>query len=604
MTMETDVPLSHGVLKDIATLDAAICRDRHPNFVAQVLQVKEITSVGGPRRFRFVLSDGEFFVQCMIAAKMNDFAISKAVDRGNMIKVTDYSPSYMKEKLVVIILDFEVLTQYGQREKIGSPVSIDPKVNSQAPRPNSAVSTSSFYSNQPAPPPQRQGYSAPAAVSAPGVSVPENLYTIEALSPYQNKWTIKARVTFKSEIKHWHNQRGEGRLFSVHLLDETGEIKATGFNEQCDAYFDLLQPGQVYYISKCRVNTAKKQFSNLQNEYELMMERDTEVEKCPDGATDVPQVRFSFIDSLAKLQDVNKDSIIDAIGVVKSVGECTQITSKGTGKPYDKRDLVMVDPSGVSVGVTVWGTAAVNFTGHTDDVIAVKGAKVSDFNGKSLSLLQSSTMNLNPDIPESHKLKGWFDSAGKTASFSSLQTGANVGRDANLKTIQQVRDEQLGTQDQPDYFSVKGTILFFRHENFAYPACPTEGCNKKLIDDGDSWRCEKCEKTFPEPVYRYVLMFGIYDHTGQMWLSSFDDVGKIVLGRPAGDYMKLRDEESAGVVDEFAKHTGLAYTFRVRARQDTYQQTTRPRFSALSAVPLDYAAESKALASMISSFVI
>jgi replication factor A1 len=34
-------------------------------------------------------------------------------------------------------------------------------------------------------------------------------------------WTIKARVTAKSEIKHWSNQRGDGKLFNVTLMDET-----------------------------------------------------------------------------------------------------------------------------------------------------------------------------------------------------------------------------------------------------------------------------------------------------------------------------------------------------------------------------------------------
>lgn len=33
----------------------------------------------------------------------------------------------------------------------------------------------------------------------------------------------------------------------------------------------------MYYISKARVNIAKKQFSNLSNEYEIMFEPGTEV---------------------------------------------------------------------------------------------------------------------------------------------------------------------------------------------------------------------------------------------------------------------------------------------------------------------------------------
>ena len=103
-------------------------------------------------------------------------------------------------------------------------------------------------------------------------SIPNNLIITNL------RWTIRVRVTHKSEIKEWHNQRGQGRLFTVNFLDETGEIRATGFNDQVDAFYDKLKEGHVYFVSKCRVNIAKKQFSNVQNEYELMLERDTVIE--------------------------------------------------------------------------------------------------------------------------------------------------------------------------------------------------------------------------------------------------------------------------------------------------------------------------------------
>lgn len=68
-------------------------------------------------------------------------------------------------------------------------------------------------------------------------------------------------------------------MFSVNLLDQSGEIKATGFGDQCTDLYDQFQEGNVYYISKCQVNLAKKQFSTLDNEYELTFQRDSEVSK-------------------------------------------------------------------------------------------------------------------------------------------------------------------------------------------------------------------------------------------------------------------------------------------------------------------------------------
>lgn len=106
-----------------------------------------------------------------------------------------------------------------------------------------------------------------------------NIYPIEGLSPYQNNWTIKARVTQKSDVKTWSNARGEGKLFNVTLMDDSGEIRGTGFNLVVDDLYPRLEEGKVYYISKARVNLAKKKFSNVNNDYELSFERNTEIEE-------------------------------------------------------------------------------------------------------------------------------------------------------------------------------------------------------------------------------------------------------------------------------------------------------------------------------------
>ena len=47
------------------------------------------------------------------------------------------------------------------------------------------------------------------------------------------------------------------------------------------------------------------------------------------------------------------------------------------------------------------------FDGSRQPVMAIRGARVSDFGGRSLSILSSSTVIVNPDIPEAYKLRGW-----------------------------------------------------------------------------------------------------------------------------------------------------------------------------------------------------
>lgn len=181
------------------------------------------------------------------------------------------------------MLDLDVLEELGECEKLGEPKPLDIKTEEDVKPQSTTISSNGFYGSKPPQQQQQeqpQQQSLPSRTNAATSAAHANIYPIEALSPYAHKWTIKARCTNKSDIKTWHNKNGEGKLFSVNLLDDSGEIRGTGFNDQCDALYDLFQEGGVYYItSPCRVQLAKKQFTNLNNDYELTFERDTLVEK-------------------------------------------------------------------------------------------------------------------------------------------------------------------------------------------------------------------------------------------------------------------------------------------------------------------------------------
>lgn len=217
-------------------------------------------------------------------------------------------------------------------------------------------------------------------------------------------------------------------------------------------------------------------------------------------------MRFSFV-PFASLETVQKDAMIDVIGIIKEIGEVSTITSKTTQKPYSKRDLTLVDKTKFLVRLTIWGNTAESWEASTDEVIAFKGVKVSDFGGRTLSMVHSSTMTINPDIDEAHTLRGWYDGQGRAENFQSHQglssMGAAGGRKDPYKTLAQVKDENLGMGENPDYFATKATIVYIKQDNISYPACMSESCNKKVVQiDANQWRCEKCEKTHPKPQHR------------------------------------------------------------------------------------------------------
>ncbi|OJJ57799.1 hypothetical protein ASPSYDRAFT_45728 [Aspergillus sydowii CBS 593.65] len=573
--------------------------------IVQCVQVKPLPpQTNNQERYRVVFSDISNYVQTMLAIQANHFVTDGLLRKGCFVKLKQFQANSVKGKKILIILDLEVLKELGEAEKIGEPKPLESKLEEDEKPQSTTISSNGFYGAKPQNAPS-QVNSRPQQTRPMQGPATATIYPIEALSPYANKWTIKARCTSKSPVKHWHGRSGDGTLFSVNLLDDSGEIRATGFNEQCIALYDLFQEGGVYYISSpCRVRIAKKQFTNLNNDYELTFERETLVEKAEDQ-NDVPQVRFNFT-TIGDLQSVDKDTTIDVIGVLKDVGDTTQIVSKTTKKPYDKRELTLVDNTGFSVRMTIWGTTAMNFGATPESVVAFKGVKVSDFGGKSLSLLSSGSVTVDPDIEEAHRLKGWYDAQGRDESFVSHapSVGAMSGMERDqFKTIAQIREEQLGMSEKPVYFSLRATVVYIKQDNLCYPACLSEDCNKKVTElDPGQWRCERCDKTHPRAEYRYIMLINVSDHTGQLYLNCFDDVGRLIMDTSADNLMEMQQNDDKLVGDIIQNANCRTWTFGCRARIDHYGDQQRIRYQVSFARPVNYSEEASRLADMIDSY--
>ena len=110
----------------------------------------------------------------------------------------------------------------------------------------------------------------------------------------------------------------------------------------------------------------------------------------------------------------------------KSISDLTSIITKSTNRKVSKRDLQLVDRTSRIVSCTLWGAEAEGFEASNFPIVVIKGARVSDFGGRSLNTVMSSMIALDPDIPEAHQLRGWFDNVGKNEESSSI-TGLKGG---------------------------------------------------------------------------------------------------------------------------------------------------------------------------------
>jgi replication factor A1 len=291
--MSSDLTLSGGICQKLHAGDSNDESIWSTKPTLQFLSIKKVVPGTNPGpnnpnattdRYRIIISDGLNFLQAMLATQLNylveedrigkntialieNMSCQTITDKRSVSRLSSFVQRSHGDNRLVILLALRVLQRDGQ--KVGDPAPLN--VSPQQPRTDDVSAPS-------APAPAVSSATAqPQSRQAGNRANP--VYPIAALTPYQNNWRIKARVVQKSDIRHYSNQRGEGRFFSVTLMDDSGEIKGTAWNAVVDDLFEKLQENRVYFFSKARVNLAKKKFSTVSNDYELGFDRGTEIEE-------------------------------------------------------------------------------------------------------------------------------------------------------------------------------------------------------------------------------------------------------------------------------------------------------------------------------------
>nr|CAH8848912.1 unnamed protein product [Trichobilharzia regenti] len=559
---------------------------------------------GGQNRYRLLLSDGvKTHSFAMLATQLNHLIDESKLVNNSVIRVKKHvCNNIQNNKVVLIVLDLDILGTDDSSAAIKSeqtatiPKPVEPEHKTP---PKSA--NGPFSGGQPSTP------------GTPGPGLPR-VFPIQSLNPYQNRWTIRARVSQKSSIRTWSKQGRDGKLFNFTLVDESGEIRATAFNAEADKYYDLIEVNKVYYVSRANLKAANKQFNTTNNDYEMSLHADSQIIPCEDADTSsLPETHFNFV-PIGKLDTQSPGSFVDIVGVVHECGEVQTITAKASQRELRKRELGLVDSSNCLVRLTLWGEEAENFDGGNHPVVVVKAAKVSDFNGRSLSASGTSSIVVAPtNIPEAIRLKGWYEHEGRYANFETFRSemvGAAGGADGSFgppgilggwNLLRDIKAPGVGANVKADYFTCKATIVFMKKENFMYQACSTEGCNKKVVDLGNGlYRCEKCARETPDYKWRLLLMAKIADVTGDLWVTCFQDAAEALLGQTAEKLGAMKSSDDEGHLDRvFMESAFNSWIFRLRAKVDRYNDEDRLRVVVADVKPVDLFDNARRLAKAI-----
>jgi replication factor A1 len=620
---------------------------------------------------KIVLSDGEHYCNGMLATQLNHFVHSGQIQENTLIQISDYMNNTVQGRVVIIVLNLMVVLA-NHPERIGSPIDIGKttigQITSDSHATNSnnttqTITTQPIYSRtHPTdtassktasimPPsssvnpyggskPAMMVPSAPIVRSTATMGVP--LTPISQLNMYQNRWTIQARVTSKSDIRSWSNARGEGTLFSVELLDSSAvDVKATFFKEAVDKFYGMLEVNNVYTFSGGRLKVANTQYNSCKCPYEITFDQNSEIHKVNDTG-DIQSQRYDFV-SIASLETADAGTTVDILVYIKSVGEPTTLISKKTGQELIKCDLTVFDQSATEICLTVWGDQArqaPSLYGTPSQsvgpvMVAFRRVRISDYGGKTLSTTTNgaATRISSPlSLPEANALQQWWQQQQRNgaATIRSLSTNSAAGGNAaanisllDRKDIRAIQMEQLGLDpEKADWISLAGTVTFLKKDKEGgawYPACANAGepCKnrfKATQTTDNNWFCDKCQGTYPNCVRRWIFSATISDDTSTTWVSFFNEQAEILLGGVTADqvYSQVFMDPSFGgggsiqqqdVYDSyFAKVMNTDWIFKCKVKQEMMGDEARVKTSVHSLHPIHYAKECMDLLDAIAKF--
>lgn len=653
-----------GVSKLLQAKDPS--RLRVDPITVQVIHIKSVPANQGDR-FRVVLSDGDHFVQGMMSSQMNSLVNEGKLTLYGLLAVEDHMVNEIQQKTIVIILSAYTIDQNPGR-KIGSPQDVslaatsigtnNPGASVAQPLYNSTNSNSSSivsneYTNKPmttmsnsamsasSPGKGANPYGRPATVSQPSSTAPivrsttaNSGYTrICDLNLYHSRWTIQARVTDKSDVRTWSNAKGEGSLFSVSLLDESGmDIRATFFKEAVDRFHPMLHEGQVYTFSGGRLKVANARYNTCKSPNEITFDQNSEIH-LSNNNNNIQKQAYDFVESIASIEslvvDAEKPVLVDVLAFVQSIADPTVLISKKKGQEFTKCDVTVVDDSNAQISITLWNEQAEKASSlmPINELVAICRAKLSDFGGgKSLSGALAVVLAKNEPViqqmPAYNRLLTWYQQTGGKGPTKSLSgpAGGAFGGPAlfsERKLISDIKTEELGYQtEKGDFISFKATVTFLKRDKEGgawYPACPNiEPPCKSMCkvtptasSAGEMWSCERCNGTYDRCVRRWIFSAVLEDLSGSTWVTFFNETAEMLLDGKTADEIYLASDGTApsDAYDSAFAHAAFTdWIFKCRVKNELVNEELKRKTQVTSMHPINYVQESKDMIHYINQY--
>ena len=554
-----------------------------------------------------MLNDGETKLEATFSERLHAKLAGGAVKPHAVLKLTDVA--YRTEDGGAVIADFEVVKDDLTEEFIKAG---DDDFKTPAAKKQRVVD-----------PTGAGAAAATASVPTSTSSSAKKTQSIASLNPYMGNWTVKAKLASKGNIRTFRNARGEGRVCTIELVDEAGTaIQATMWKDAIDRYDALLEVGKVYYVSRGTLRPANRQYSSVNNDYEMSLDGRCEIEVCDEVGLDMSKMARAYelckIDALPR--KINSRGSVDVLAVVTQVGELGAVRRKSDNTEIQRRDVTLLDETKRTVSLTLWNSLAVEqgeqLATMNAPIVAVRGLRVTDYNGVSLSTVARSELFVEPvDVKEVAEkvaaLRAWYDAEGATAETVAAGAGLATARNGaggngaggalERTTLAAMQPEELApAMAKPEMGLVCATsVLIKTDQPMYYTACPEEGNNKKVVEENGRWYCEATGKTYDTCRRRYILRLKVADASGGAWVNVFHEQAVEMLGVDAEELHQIREKDQAAYERRVKAAQFSQWSLKIRSKTEEYQGESRRRLTVAACAPPDYAAEAKNLLALI-----
>ncbi|KAL8480468.1 hypothetical protein ACS0TY_027124 [Phlomoides rotata] len=376
-----------------------------------------------------------------------------------------------------------------------------------------------------------------------------DIKAITELFPYEDGWTIKVRVARKTSRETYLKKDRKTETVKLILQDQEGSmVQATLFNEQIDKFYEMLESGKCYLISKGNIRHVNKKFDNVNDKIEISFTNATKVEEsleCFPLKLTKPFVPFNEVENKSTDQ-----SLMDILGMVVKVKQSFPVPLKSIAKTTRKCEVTLLDLTGDTIKLDLWGDLAMNEGEILErmeslrPLVAVSNVVLNKYEGEvNLGTSRISFVEINPVVEQFEAFQQSFQKFNSTAGVMDKISGPS-------KRIMESQEVSLA--------NITGN-------NVQRLFCTFVGKVEKVLNRAKPWyeKCKECN-TAVHPEGNMKLR--IAEHGDEEVCTTLFDAAETIIGCPVNCFA----EKMLTVMDQ-DKYTCPYYKNLVLCKGKTFK---------------------------------